>query len=248
MRREMFVASVLATLSVGLISADVWAQRPGGPPRPGANRQGGSRGRFALDQLLERHDKNKDGKVTREEWQGPEQVFGQMDQNDDGVITKEEFEARMRDRAGSGGPGGFRGGPDGFRGSPGGFRGGPGGFDGRPQPQDGTPSTDAGSLLKLLDANRDGNISKEELGKFFERADSDSSDSLSEEELKKMLTSLSSSAANSRMARFQNFPQTKPALGQPAPQFELRSLEGEVHSLAELLKTKPVVIEFGSFT
>lgn len=241
MRREMFVACVLATLSVGLISADVWAQRSGGSPRPGANRQGGSRGRFALDQLLERHDKNKDGKVTREEWQGPEQVFGQMDQNNDGVITKEEFEARMRGRAGFGGPGGFPG-------RPGGFRGGPGGFDGRPQPQDGAPSADAGSLLKLLDANRDGSVSKQELDKFFERADSDGSDSLSEEELKKMLTSLSSAAANRRMARFQNFPQTKPALGQPAPQFELRSLEGEVHSLAELLKTKPVVIEFGSFT
>ena len=86
------------------------------------------------------------------------------------------------------------------------------------------------------------------MGKFFERADSDGSNSLSEEELKKMLTSLSSFGANSRMSRFQNFPQTKPAIGQPAPQFELRSLEGEAYSLAELLKSKPVVIEFGSFT
>jgi len=47
------------------------------------------------DNLLERHDKNKDGNVSREEWQGLEQLFDRMDQNGDGEITGEEFEAKM---------------------------------------------------------------------------------------------------------------------------------------------------------
>lgn len=229
MRIRLRVPWVFALTAVLACSVSGWAQRPGGQQRPG----GGPRGGFTFDRLLERHDKNKDGKVTREEWQGPAQMFDQMDRNSDGVVVKDEFEARMRGRGGFGGPGGFRGGP--------------GGSGGRPQPQGGAPPSGAGALLRLLDANRDGSVSKDELEGFFKKNDSDKNDSLSEDELKKAFASLGSSSAG-RMARYQNFPKSKPAPGQPAPQFELRSLEGETHSLVELLKSKPVVIEFGSFT
>ncbi len=50
------------------------------------------------------------------------------------------------------------------------------------------------------------------------------------------------------MARMRGFTSARPTPGQLAPDFELRDLKGVKVSLAELLKTKPVVLEFGSFT
>jgi Ca2+-binding EF-hand superfamily protein len=55
-------------------------------------------------------------------------------------------------------------------------------------------------------------------------------------------------ARQGRMSRLEAFSTTKPAPGQPAPQFQLRDLQGRSVSLAELLKSKPLVLEFGSFT
>ncbi len=36
-------------------------------------------------------DKNQDGKITKDEWKGPEKFFERFDANGDGAITKEEF-------------------------------------------------------------------------------------------------------------------------------------------------------------
>ncbi len=46
------------------------------------------------ENLLKRYDKDKDGKVSREEGQGLEHFFDRMDKNGDGEITSEEFEAQ----------------------------------------------------------------------------------------------------------------------------------------------------------
>jgi hypothetical protein len=61
---------------------------PGRPePKPGA-RRGPS-----WEAVLARDDKNHDGKISREEFHGPPQLFDRLDRNHDGFITREEHEA-----------------------------------------------------------------------------------------------------------------------------------------------------------
>jgi len=48
--------------------------------------------------------------------------------------------------------------------------------------------------------------------------------------------------------RFEKFAETTPKAGETAPDFTLKTLEGEVFTLSEAAATQPVVIEFGSYT
>jgi Ca2+-binding EF-hand superfamily protein len=48
-----------------------------------------------VELILQREDKNGDGKVSREEFRGPPQLFERWDTNKDGFLIKEEFEAGM---------------------------------------------------------------------------------------------------------------------------------------------------------
>ena len=66
------------------------AQTPQGPP-------GGRRPPAFADV-----DKNGDGRISREEWQGPSEVFDQHDTNQDSSINQDEFKAGPR--RGPGGP------------------------------------------------------------------------------------------------------------------------------------------------
>ncbi|HUG89534.1 MAG TPA: hypothetical protein VML55_01785 [Planctomycetaceae bacterium] len=97
---------------------------PGGPGGPG----GGNPGAF-LDNLLEEHDKDKDGTLSKEELEGvPERQRAMLlrsDANEDGKIDKAELDQmreRMRSFGGGRRPGG-EGGPGGFGRRPGGERG-----------------------------------------------------------------------------------------------------------------------------
>src|SRR3954454_15162850 len=81
-------------------------------------------------------DKNKDGKLTRDEITDErlQRLFDRADTNKDGTVTREELEALAAKEVqgggrGQGGPGGAGGGPGGAggRGGPGGGPGGPGG-------------------------------------------------------------------------------------------------------------------------
>jgi Ca2+-binding EF-hand superfamily protein len=65
-------------------------QTPQGPP-------GGRRPPVFADV-----DKNGDGRIGREEWQGPSEVFDRLDTNKDGSISQDEFKAGPR--RGPGGP------------------------------------------------------------------------------------------------------------------------------------------------
>jgi len=251
MRIRICVPWLVVSIATALWSAAAWGQPPKGKPGPpgggpGAKRPGGFRGGFTFDRLLERCDKDEDGKVTREEWQGPEQIFGQMDRDRDGVVTKEEFQARMQAR------GGFGMG-----------RGGPGGRD---APADASQKLDAANLLRLLDANKDGSVSKEELEKFFRKNDSDEDGKLSEDELKVAITSASRrevievdgpSVVEGQKAGI--------GLGYYAPDFGLQPIEPyaclqkwlggdgdqsiEQHiTLSQLVGEQPVLLLFGSYT
>jgi acetyl esterase/lipase len=48
-----------------------------------------------------RFDKNDDGRVTKEEYDGPAQLFQRADRNRDGVLTREEYEALAPPSAGN---------------------------------------------------------------------------------------------------------------------------------------------------
>jgi acetyl esterase/lipase len=60
---------------------------------PRANAPAGPRRGIPWEAILAHDDKNKDGKVSREEFTGPPQLFERLDANHDGIITREEHEA-----------------------------------------------------------------------------------------------------------------------------------------------------------
>jgi HlyD family secretion protein len=102
------------------------ADGPGGPGGPGGEGPGASGQRRAMNPM--QFDKNRDGKLTKDEL--PEQMqgfFDRMDTNGDGVVDSAELAELRRSMQGAGGPGG-PGGPD----APGG-QGGGGGRPGPPQ-------------------------------------------------------------------------------------------------------------------
>lgn len=82
--------TLLALFVVALtlaIAAPSRAQDPQGPPQ--------GPGRFRLPSF-EELDKNKDGKISRDEFPGPAQFFDRLDANGDGFISKEEFDDVQR--------------------------------------------------------------------------------------------------------------------------------------------------------
>jgi len=121
---------LLAAVGVTALASVAAAQPPGGPHRDGAKDYSQS----PIVTRMMAFDKNKDGKLTRDEITDPRllRLFDLADTNKDGVVTKEELMA-VAARLEAEGPQdrGF-GGPPGGPGGPGGR--GPGGFGGPPQP------------------------------------------------------------------------------------------------------------------
>ena len=122
----------ILVIGLGVLASAGTAQQPkdkkGGPPK-GEPRSGGGRA-FDADAFVARmmaFDKNKDGKLTRDEITDERllRLFDQADADKDGVVTKEELTALAKkmaaeeSRDGGGRRGGF---------------GPPGGSGGRPQP------------------------------------------------------------------------------------------------------------------
>lgn len=64
-------------------------------PRQSMPQTGGRRGGIPWAVIAARDDKNKDGKVTQDEFSGPAPFFQRLDRNGDGILTREEHEAAM---------------------------------------------------------------------------------------------------------------------------------------------------------
>jgi hypothetical protein len=125
---------------------------PGQPPKGKKGSKGSQSPEALADELVNKmmaFDKNKDGKLTRDEVTDPRllRLFDRADSNKDGVVTREELTALAKEIAAEetqgGGQGGFGPGDKGGFGPPGkgGFgKGGKGGFGkggfgfGPPQP------------------------------------------------------------------------------------------------------------------
>jgi len=92
MRAPIVVAALLACVAIA------------GLPASEAGEQGQRAQRFL--QRLKRDDKNGDGKVTREEFTGPQRLFERLDGNRDGAIDRQEatqaVQAAQRRRPGMG--------------------------------------------------------------------------------------------------------------------------------------------------
>ncbi len=91
---KKYLISLLTILCLITTAYSVWAQD--GPPQGG-----GGRG-FAIPNFAD-IDKNKDKKLSRDEFPGPAPFFDRLDENHDGFIDEEEW-SRARARMGGGGP------------------------------------------------------------------------------------------------------------------------------------------------
>lgn len=61
--------------------------------------------------VMKKNDRNGDGRISREEWQGPPPAFGRLDNDGDGFVSREELDARFGAAApAGGGPGSAPGG------------------------------------------------------------------------------------------------------------------------------------------
>ena len=119
-------------------------------------------------------------------------------------------------------------------------------------------------MLRWHDSDDDGKIDKKEFPgpeQFFRRLDADKNGTVDKQEFesgrnrrrrkpenRKVRDEGKGSTASPRMKRFEVFPTQKPAPGDKAPEIELRDLQGNLVSLSDLLKTKPVILETGSYT
>ena len=171
MKKFILCVAVIATLSM---SSLVFAQRPGGDGEPGQRGQrgqrgqqgeggqrggGGQRGQRPVSPLMTALDVDKDGKLSAEEIAGAAETLKSLDKNEDGVIDASEMTPARGQGGGQGGQGGGRG---------------------------GDPAERVDRMMEL-DADGNGEISKEEGGdrmsRFFDIMDSDGNGSLTREEI-----------------------------------------------------------------
>lgn len=86
----------LVVLALVVATAPLFAQQGQAP----TEKKGAKKGVTAS---FEEMDKNKDGKISKEEWTGNPRGFDRLDANHDGFIDKEEFKARGSRGTGKGG-------------------------------------------------------------------------------------------------------------------------------------------------
>ncbi len=211
--RILALVLCICLLPTGLSFAEddeVPGPRPAPPEgeEPGARpgRRGGNRGGRGggRAERLKRMDTNGDGEISRDEWRGPPQFFERMDADGDGVISGKEMDVSGR--------------------------------TGRGQGQGGQRSGQRGGGLQpdAMDADKDGKISKKEIGDWFEKSDKNGDGFVDKDEW--------TAASSGRALR-----DPAPKVGDAAPKVSAKSLVGmDTVDLAQM--TRLTVLIFGSHT
>ena len=155
------VFGLMFSLAVIAGGATIAAAQDHPPPPPEFGGGGQRMVQFQMPSFADL-DKNKDKKISKDEFPGqfPPQMFDRVDANHDGFIDEEEWKAMTAQFSGGG-----RGGGDRM------MAGGPRAGE---------------SLTKLMDANADGKVSREEFAKIlslFDLLDKDHNGELSQDEL-----------------------------------------------------------------
>lgn len=202
----------------------LWALATGGDLEGGVGWFHAGQSRYGWDWLAERYDADHDGTVTREEFKGPAESFDRLDRDGDGVLTAEDF-------------------------------------DWSPNSEFVKKSQPIRKWFRAIDSNSNGRISPQEWQTFFAKA-SKGKEYLTPEDLRLMLEppekkdDKKSDDEPSPLIFLKGFATGElgsyhegPALGDKAPEFTLRSQDGnEEFRLSQFHGKKPVVLIFGSFT
>jgi thiol-disulfide isomerase/thioredoxin len=175
--------------------------------------------RYHWDDARRRLDRNRDGRLDRAEFPGADADFARLDRDRDGSLTGKDFDFSAHAL---------------------------------------TPSPGA---MIFYAADRDGNgkVTREELDALFRAADSGGAEFLSLGDLQEALTPPSRGRGSSGPSRLTLVKglfrqeigslQPGPALGTPAPDFTLKTVDGKQDvALSKLIGPKPVVLIFGNFT
>jgi hypothetical protein len=192
-------------------------------PTDGWFRRAVAQSRFGWEAARKRYDRDTDGRIARKEFPGTDADFSRLDRDRDGALSKTDFDFS----------------PHALAMSPG--------------------------AMLFMRADRDGNgkLTREELDAFFKQCDSGHLDFLSLADLQEALPMPSPRPARAG-ARSGPSPETLihglfhqeigslqpgPAIGESAPDFALKTVDGrEEVTLAKLIGPRPVVLVFGNFT
>jgi hypothetical protein len=206
------------------IAEMVWAIAHGSQMGPGEGWFHASQSRYGWQWLVEHFDANHDGRVDRQEFPGDSALFNRLDRNHDGVLTAADFDWSEKS----------------------------------PLLRE---SRLAAQWLRLIDTNSNGRISRAEWEAFFAKA-AKGKDHLTADDLREALNPPQPPPSNatkdgpSPLVFFKGLLVGElgswhegPAIGDPAPDFSLKTQDGKrTIALADLRGKKPIVLIFGSFT
>ena len=179
--------------------------------------------RYGWDAVRSRLDRDGDGQVARDEFPGPDADFARLDRDGDATLTPADFDWSAHAL---------------------------------------TPTP--GAMLYYM-ADRDGNgkVTREEFNTLFDAADTDHRGFLSQDDLRALLNPPrrrsgggSEDDGPSKATLVKGLFKQEigslwpgPSLGDPAPDFTLRTVEGDRQiTLSDKIGRKPVVLVFGNFT
>jgi Iodothyronine deiodinase/EF hand len=176
--------------------------------------------RFGWESTRKRFDRDGDGRIDRREIPVSDADFARLDRHRDGSLTEADFDFSTRD-----------------------------------------PAPAPGALLfSRADRDRNGKVTREELEAFFRGSDSGGEGFLSLADLQEALPRPASAPQNSGGASKATLVrslfrqelgslQPGPKLGESAPDFTLKTVDGkEERALSQLIGPRPVVLVFGNFT
>lgn len=201
--------------------ADILAGSQLGPD-DGWFRKAKAQTRFTALAMIPELDRDHDGKLARAEFPGSNADFSRLDRDRDGSISPADFE-----------------------------------FPGHAL----TP-TPGMMLFAMADRDGNGRVSSAEFEAIFQRLDADGQGFLSQDDLQSLFSmggrrgASSSPSGPSRTTLIRGLfgqeigsLQPGPAIGEPAPDFHLTTVDGKGSvTLSKLIGPKPVVLVFGNFT